>query len=121
MKLKCPYCGKTCVFEYWERQTVDTNYPLDEEGHVLWADGSAREEFVGEVAMSYLECMKCGACFSAKQEACNEEQFDLKVSLGKMTQKGTLHRAPTGRFKIITLCSDTLQHDANVGARCNVM
>jgi len=88
MELTCPYCRETCDFEYWDRQTVDTNYPLDEEGHVLWGAGAIREEFVGEVTMSYLECTSCGARFAAKGEPCEERQFDLRVSLGEMIQKG---------------------------------
>ena len=90
MKLKCPFCGKTCDFEYWETEKVYLEYPIDEEGYVFYADGAMKQEYPGDMLNRYLQCAKCGACFSAKKEHCDKKGADLKVSLGRMTQKGFL-------------------------------
>ena len=85
MKLECPSCGKTCEFDYWERQVVDVTYPIDEEGHVFHGEC---KEFPDEVVKRFLECGYCGTRFYAKKERNDDEEADLKVSLGRLIQRG---------------------------------
>jgi len=94
MKLTCPFCGKACEFEYWETEKVHLQYPMDEQGHVLYADGAMKQEQPGDLLIQYLQCTNCCACFAAKKELCDNERFDLKVSLGTVTQKGYLPNGP---------------------------